>query len=95
MSTPRFAPVAIPVHVRIIKLIDANKTKAAFLAPVFVALGAAVGSWIVTGEFNDSEIRTAVGGAALAACSGLATWLTKTKTAVAEVTVAQNRDVLR
>lgn len=78
--------------VRIIKLVDANKAKAAFLAPVITALGAAVGSYIVTGDFNDSEIRTAAGGAVLAATSGVAAWLTKTKRAIvpSKDTRAQN-----
>jgi len=60
---------------RVVSLIDANKAKAAFLAPVIAALAAAVGSWIITGNFDATEIRTAAGGAIGGAISGVATWL--------------------
>jgi hypothetical protein len=76
-----------PVYVKIIELVDKNKAKAAFLAPLIVAVGSAVGSWIVTGDFNDAEIRTAAGGAVLAVVSGVSTWLTKSKEAIAKVQV--------
>ena len=59
----------------IVKILDNNKAYAAFLAPVIVALGAAVASWIATGDFNDAEIRTALSGAVLAVVSSIATWL--------------------
>lgn len=62
---------------RIIRLLDANKAKAAFLAPLLTAAGAAAASWVVTGDFNANEIRAAAGGAVLAAVSGVATWLAK------------------
>ena len=39
------------------------KAIAALVWPVVVAAGAALASWVVSGEFNDSEIRTAIGGA--------------------------------
>lgn len=65
----------------VIRLVDHNKAKAAFLAPLLTACGAAVASWIVTGQFDASEIRTAASGAVLAAVSGVATWLTSSKRA--------------
>ncbi len=60
----------------VVRLVSKNKAKAAFLAPVVVALGAALASWAVTGEFNATEIRTAVSGAILAGVGSIATWLT-------------------
>jgi VIT1/CCC1 family predicted Fe2+/Mn2+ transporter len=41
------------------------KAVAALVWPLVVALGAAVASWIVTGNFSDSEIRTAASGVIL------------------------------
>lgn len=38
------------------------KALAAFAWPTVVAVGAAVASWIATGDFNATEIRTALGG---------------------------------
>lgn len=61
--------------VTVVKLIDTNKAKLAFLAPLLTAVGASVASWIISGDFNASEIRAAAGGAVLAAVSGGATWL--------------------
>ena len=60
---------------RVIRLFDAHKAKAAFLAPVLLALAAAAANWLVTGEFDATEIRVAAGGAVLAAASALATYL--------------------
>jgi hypothetical protein len=45
------------------------KAVAALVWPVVVAAGAAVASWVVSGDFNDTEIRTAVGGAIAAVIS--------------------------
>lgn len=39
------------------------KAIAALVWPVAVAAAAAVASWVVSGDFNDTEIRTAVAGA--------------------------------
>lgn len=61
---------------KIVRLLDANKAKAAFLAPLLTAVAAAVASWIFTGDFNATEIRTAAGGAVLSFTSALATYLT-------------------
>ena len=38
------------------------KAVAALVWPAVVAAGAAVASWIVTGDFNDAEIKTALAG---------------------------------
>ena len=67
--------------VEVIRLIDTNKAKFAFLAQLLVAVGTAVASWIVSGEFNANEIRAAAGGAILAAVSGIAAYLAKPGTA--------------
>ncbi len=60
----------------VIELIDAHKAKAAFLAPLVTAVLAALGSWVVTGDWSDTEIRTAVSGALLGLASGFATYVT-------------------
>lgn len=70
---------------KVIKLLDANKAKAAFLAPLLTACGSALASWAVTGNFNASEIRTAASGAILAAVAGLVTYVTKSDQALVEV----------
>ncbi len=38
------------------------KALLAFLFPLIAAVAGAVSSWVVTGTFDDAEIRTAVGG---------------------------------
>ncbi len=38
------------------------KALLAFLFPLIAAAGGALASWVTTGDFNDAEIRTAVGG---------------------------------
>jgi hypothetical protein len=70
---------------KVIKLLDANKAKAAFLAPLLTACGSALASWAVTGNFNASEIRTAASGAILAAVAGLVTYVTKSDQALVEI----------
>ena len=67
--------------VRIVRLIDANKAKLAFLAPLVVALGSSAASWVITGNFSATEIRTAASGAILGAVSAAATWLAPAKQA--------------
>jgi energy-converting hydrogenase Eha subunit A len=51
------------------------KAVAAFFAPVIVAVGAAVASWIVTGNFEDTEVRTALGGAVAGVLSFVGAYL--------------------
>ncbi len=59
----------------IVRLLDTNKAKLAFVVPLLTAVGAAVASWIVTGDFNDAEIRTAAGGAVTALVASVAAYL--------------------
>ncbi len=59
----------------VIKLIDTNKARLAFLVPFITALGAAFASWVISGEFNDNEIRTAIGGTVLAAVGSIGAYL--------------------
>ena len=42
------------------------KAIGALVFPLVAAAGAAIASWIVSGEFNDSEIRAAASGVVLA-----------------------------
>lgn len=67
---------------KVVQLLDANKAKAAFLAPLLTACGSALASWAVTGNFNATEVRTAVSGAILAGVAGLVTYITKSDRAV-------------
>jgi hypothetical protein len=56
--------------VRVAKTVGLSpKAVLAFLFPLLSAAAAAVASWIATGNFSDSEIRTALSGLVL---SGLA-----------------------
>lgn len=57
--------------VRVIRLLDTNKAKAAFLAPVIAATATAVGNWIITGFFDATEIRIAAGGVLFGAAAAL------------------------
>lgn len=66
----------------VVKLLDNNKAYAAFLAPLLLAVGAAIASWISTGDFNDAEIRTAAAGAVTALVASVAAWLTSAGSAV-------------
>lgn len=52
---------------KVIKTIDANKAKFAFLAPFVLTVGGTIASYVVTGDFNEAEIRTAVSGLILSA----------------------------
>ena len=74
------------VLVDVVELVQANKAKAAFLAPLVLAVGAAVVSWIATGNFNDAEIRTALGGAVTSVVASVAAWLAPAGQAVVPVT---------
>jgi prepilin-type N-terminal cleavage/methylation domain-containing protein len=62
--------------VRVVELVSANKAKAAFLAPLLLAVAAALGNWLITGNWDDTEVRLAASGAVLGAASGVATWFT-------------------
>lgn len=73
------------VIVDVVRLVDTNKAKLAFLAPLITAVGAAVASWIVSGDFNATEIRAAAGGAALSVVSGAAAYLAPAKRAQVEL----------
>jgi hypothetical protein len=53
------------------------KTVAAFVFPAIAAIGAAVVSWVSTGNFSATEIRTAVGGVIAAAIAALGAYLGK------------------
>lgn len=75
----------VTVTAEVVELLDKNKAKFAFLAPLVTACGTAVVSWIVSGEFNANEIRTAVGGAVLAVVSGAAAYLAPASSAKVKV----------
>ena len=51
------------------------KAIAAFFVPVGLAVAGAVASWISTGNFSDTEIRTALSGAVLGVSAFLAAFV--------------------
>ena len=53
------------------------KAVLAFVFPAIAAVGASVVSWISTGNFDASEIRTAVGGVIAAGIAALGAYLGK------------------
>lgn len=66
---------------KVVKIIDKNKAKAAFAAPFVLALGGSLASYVVTGDFNEAEVRTAVGGFVTACTAALAAYLAPSKEA--------------
>ncbi len=60
--------------VDVVRLLETNKAKVAFLAPVIAAVLATLASWVVSGEFNDNEIKTAASGVLLGLASGVGTF---------------------
>lgn len=79
MSTPR------PLTERLKTLGISPKAVAAFLWPFVAALGAALVSWIVSGEFNENEVRTAVGGAVAGAISAAGAFVARPGQVVPDV----------
>lgn len=69
----------------VVKLLDTNKAKVAFLAPILAAVLTSVGSWVVSGDFNDTEIRAAVAGVLYGAAAGVGTYLTGAGNALVRV----------
>lgn len=53
------------------------KAVLAFLYPVIAAALTAIGSWVVSGDFNANEIRVAVGGLSLSAVAYLGAYVGK------------------
>lgn len=47
----------------------------AFFFPLISAVLSSLGSWVISGDFNESEIRTAVGGTIASALALLGGWL--------------------
>ena len=75
--------------VNVVRIMDTNKAKLAFLAPLLTAVGTAVASWIVSGDFNANEIRAAAGGAVLSVVSGGAAYLAPARRAQVELPPAR------
>lgn len=53
------------------------KTTLAFFYPAISSVITAVGSWIVTGNFNDSELRVALAGLGASAIAALGAYIGK------------------
>jgi hypothetical protein len=67
---------------RIIRLVDTNKAKAAFLAPFAVTLVGVIVNWAATGEFDTGELKLAAEGIVASIVSGGAVYKTPAKQAV-------------
>jgi hypothetical protein len=62
--------------VQVEKLLNANKAKAAFLAPFLLALAGVVERYVETGVWDSVQTRIIVGGAMTAIAASVATYLT-------------------
>jgi len=60
--------------VDVIRLVDTNKAKFAFLAPLVVTCLGIAASWVATGEFNADEIRLAVAGVVASISASVGTY---------------------
>lgn len=60
--------------VEVIRLIDTNKAKLAFLAPFLITVLSVTGIWIATGEFNIQEIRVAASGVLASIAAAIAAY---------------------
>lgn len=69
---------------RIIRLLDKNKAKAAFLAPIALAVLAAIVNWAITGVFDAAEIKLAIEGVVAGIVSGGVVHQVPAKTAEVE-----------
>lgn len=72
------------VVVDVIRILDKNKAKFAFLAPFVTTCAGVLVTWIVSGVFNGQEIREAVAGVVTSAVAAFAAWLAPAQQAVVE-----------
>lgn len=70
---------------RITRLVSNRKAYAAALTPTVFALGTLLANWISSGVLDATELRIAASGLAVAAATGVVTWLTDAGEAEVEV----------
>lgn len=70
--------------VDVIRLIDTNKAKLAFLVPFILTVCGVIATWAITGEFNVQEIRTGVAGLVTSIGAAIAAYLGKPGQAVVQ-----------
>jgi hypothetical protein len=75
-------PTAI---VKVVRLLDTHKALAAFFAPLVIATLTTLGNWVVTGNFDATELRIEVGGVISSAASGLAAYYAPAGNAVGKL----------
>lgn len=80
---------------RITRLVSNRKSYAAALTPTILALGTMVANWISSGVLDATELRIAGGGLAVAAATGVVTWLTSAGVAEVEVLPGATPDGMR
>lgn len=68
------------------------KAALAFLYPFIATVAAVAASWIVTGQFNDGEVRTALSGLVASGIAALGAYVGKPGQVVAEPVVNGNVD---
>jgi len=68
--------------VDVIRLIDTNKAKLAFLAPFIVTVLGVVANWVASGEFDTTELRGALSGLVLSLAAGVSAYFAKAGQAV-------------
>jgi hypothetical protein len=67
--------------VEVIRLLDANKAKAAFLAPFITGILAIAAHAVVSGEWNLTETKALIGALIMSVASSYGTWATPAKKA--------------
>ena len=70
---------------RVMRLVSNRKAYAAALTPTILAIGTLLSNWISSGVFDTTELRIALAGAAVAAATGVVTWLTDAGDAEVEI----------
>lgn len=63
--------------VDVIKLLDTNKAKLAFLVPLLTTLVVVVFHWAKTGEWNGTELLIALEGVATSLLAAFGAWIAK------------------
>ncbi len=70
---------------RVTRLVSNRKAYAAALTPTILAAGTLLSNWISSNVFDATELRIALGGLAVAAATGIVTWLTSAGDAEVEI----------
>jgi hypothetical protein len=63
--------------VDVVRLLETNKAKLAFLVPFLTTLAGVVANWIVSGEWSDTELEAALSGLVLSLMAAFGAWIAK------------------